>query len=141
MRGSLQFLAVVVIVFFGVGELLGGWYVGLAPQTPLLVYKNTHTTVVTRRVLTEGAFTFGLEGQVRDGAVTLEGIYERPASYQNPGQATLPPRRLFGKRFGPGEEVDVQETLKAGAGVYRVRVTFEEATGVFRVRVLPASGL
>ncbi len=141
MRGSLQLLAVAVVIFFGVGEFLGGWYLGLAPQTPVFVYNNTHTTVVTRRALTEGAFTFSVDGQVRGGTVTVEGLYERPASYQNPGQATLPPRRLFGARFGPGERVKITETLKAGTGVYRVRVTFEEATGLFRVTVPSSSGL
>ena len=140
MRGSIQVLAAAVIIFFGVGEFLGGWYAGVAPGTPVLVYKKTHTTTLTRRVAGD-TFTFSLDGEVRGGAVTVEGLYERPASYQNPGQAALPPRREFGKRFGPGERVNVKETLKAGAGVYRVRVTFEEATGLFHIRVPAASEL
>ena len=140
MRGSFQVLAVAVVIFFGVGEFLGGWYVGVAPQTPVLVYKKTHTTTLTRRV-TGDTFTFDLGGEVRGGTVTVEGLYERPASYQNPGRAALPPRELFNKRFGPGERVRVAETLKAGTGVYRVRVTFEAATGLFHLEVPAASEL
>ena len=140
MRGSLQLLAVVVIIFFGVGEFLGGWYVGVAPQTPVLVYKKTHTATLTRRV-TGDTFTFELDGKVRGGTVTVEGLYERPASYQNPGQAVLPSRGLFKESFGPGEKVRVAETLRAGTGVYRVRVTFEEATGLFHIEVPAASEL
>lgn len=140
MRGLIQFLIFLAIVFFVVGEFFGGWYLGVPPHTPLLVYKKTHTATESRRTTTAQEFPFSFEGQVQQGRVTVEGSFERPDSFQT-GQRGTPERVVFRQEFREGEPIRVSQTMKQGSGVYRVRLIFEDATGTFRLDLPPAGTL
>lgn len=90
MRGLLQFIAFLTVIFFVVGELLGGWFLGVPPQTPVFVYKKSHAANVERRALMASQFTFSVEGEVRRGTVTVEGFYERPPAFRTPASRPCP---------------------------------------------------
>ncbi len=135
MRTLLGWLVVVSIVFFGVGEFAGGWYLGVAPQTPLLVYKKTTAKAVSRRTTMSTAFPFKVSGVLRSGTLTVQGIYERSGSFQNPGAASSPAQAYFVQTFPAGRPVRVDETLRRGAGIYTVRLIFRDATGRISVKV------
>lgn len=42
MKTLLGWIVVLSVIFFGVGEFAGGWYLGVPSQTPLLVYKKNN---------------------------------------------------------------------------------------------------
>lgn len=133
MLAPFRSLVVAAVIFFGVGEFAGGWYLGAPPYTPIFVYKKTTTAVQTRRVRAAEGFAFKLTGRLRGGTVLVEGTYERPASYQNPGLRPLAERPVFRKEYAAGETVELSESLRYGEGTYRVRLNFEAATGTLRL--------
>ena len=137
MAAWLKFAAFLVIVFFGVGEFLGGWYLGVAPQTPMFVYKKDRVTTITRRTVTGQQFPFSVTGNVREGVVTIEATFERPDSIQT-SAARIPENRVYREEFRAGERIDISRVLERGPGFYRVHITFEGATRLFSVDV-PAS--
>lgn len=140
MRGLIQFAIFLVIVFFVVGEFFGGWYLGVPPHTPLLVYKKTHTATEARRTTTAQEFPFSFEGRLRQGRLTIEGSYERPDSFQT-GQRGTAERVVFRQEFREGEPINVAQILKQGSGIYRIRLIFEDATGTFDLELPPAGTL
>lgn len=137
MRGLIQFAVVVAVLFFGVGEWQG-WYLGVPPHTPMILYKKDHVVTVSRRTMTAQSFDFGLEGRLRQGRLTVEAYYERPESFQTgrPGESA---RRVYQETFAAGQSVRVAQTLRQGQGIYRVRLTFEDSSGTLRLR-LPEAG-
>ncbi len=135
MRSLLQFAAFLTIVFFAVGEFLGGWYLGVPPQTPVFLYKKTTTVTVTRRTLLSQQFPFDVEGRLSRGSLVLEGIYERPASFQNSSQQAQAPKVYFTETFEQGERIAVDEVLKRGAGIYTLRFTYNDASGTLHIDV------
>ena len=135
MRTLLGWLVVLAVVFFGVGEFAGGWYLGVPPQTPVLVYKKTTAKTVSRRVQLGDAFPFRVSGVLRSGTLTVQGIYERPASFQNQSAASSPAQVYFTRTFAAGRPIRIDETLQRGVGVYTVRLLFRSATGRLGVAV------
>ena len=135
MKTLLGWLVVVSVIFFGVGEFAGGWYLGVAPQTPVLVYKKTTATAVSRRTALGTTFPFRVGGALRSGTLTVQGIYERPKSFQNQNAPSSPAKVYFVQTFPAGRPIRVDETLQRGAGVYTVRLVFRDATGRISVDV------
>lgn len=131
MRALLQFLGFCFIVFFVVGEFQG-WYVGMATQTPMLVYKMDKAVEVTRDVLYEDQFDFDLRGKVNDGTVRVEAFFEIPPSFQA-GTAGKAPKKVFDEEFSTGQEIQLDKILKSGKGRYTVRILYEDVTGIFRM--------
>jgi len=140
MRGLLSFILLLTAVFFVVGEFFGGWYLGLPPHTPVLVYKKTHTAELSRRTTTAQQFAFGVEGSLSRGTVMIEASFEQLASFQT-GQAGRPERVVFRAEFGAGQRITVNETLRQGQGVYRIILIFNDATGTLRLTLPPAGTL
>jgi len=141
MRGLIQFVIFLAIVFFVVGEFLGGWYLGVIPQTPAYVYKKTHTASVKRQAIQADEFPFTVKGKLSKGSVTVEGVFERPTSIQNPGRKILPEKVHFTETFLAGQSILISEVLEEGPGLYRVRLRFEGATGSVNIEVPPSSSL
>ena len=137
MRALLQFALFLAAVFFIVGEFLGGWYLGVPPQTPIFLYKKTHTAVVERQTRIASEFPFSVSGSLRQGSVTVEASYERPSSFQDPGRRVLANRVYFSEIFGAGQPIAVSEVLERGEGVYRLVLTFTDASGTLRLDVPP----
>jgi hypothetical protein len=131
MRALLQFLGFCFIVFFVVGEFRG-WYVGMATQTPMLLYKGSQAIEVTRDVLYEDQFDFDLRGKINDGTVRVEAFFEIPPSFQT-GTAGKAPKKVFDEEFGTGQDIQLNEILKSGKGRYTVRILYENVTGIFRM--------
>ncbi len=131
MRALLQFLGFCFIVFFVVGEFQG-WYVGLATQTPMLVYKVDKAVEVSRDVHFEDQFDFDLRGKVSDGVVRVEAFFEIPPSFQA-GTAGKAPKKVFDETFATGQDIQIDKILKSGKGRYTVRILYEDATGIFRM--------
>lgn len=140
MRGLLTFALILVVIFFGVGEWRG-WLLGLPSQTPFLVYKMTTVHTQERRARTASEFTFSLEGRLRRGRLVVEGSYERPGSFQTPGQQAQPERIVFRDEFHAGDPVQVNQRMSQGSGIYRVRMRFDDATGTFRLQLPPGHQL
>jgi hypothetical protein len=128
-----KFIAVAAIIFFGVGEWQG-WYVGLATQTPVLVYKKDYTHTHTRQTTHAESYEFTLSGRLRQGNLIVEASYERPPSVQTSRQGE-PERRVFRQEFRAGEPIVLSENLRNGAGIYRIRLIFDDATGSLRLKV------
>ena len=135
MRGLIQFAVFLAIVFFVVGEFLGGWYVGVPPQTAMYVYKKTTTATVTRRTLTSKEFPFSIEGRLDRGTLTVEGIFERPSSFQDGTIKPLAPKVYFTETFSEGERINISKVLKQGAGIYTLRFIYNDASGTVRIDV------
>lgn len=135
MSGWIKFLALLTIVFFGVGEFAGGWHLGIPPQTPILVYKKSATNEVKRRTIMSLEFPFTVRGSLQRGSLTIEGVYERPESFQDQSVQPLPPQVFFKQTFEAGQPIRLSEVMKQGRGIYTVRLTFEDATGTVRVHV------
>lgn len=133
MSGFVKWLAFLTILFFGVGEFAGGWYLGVPPQTPIVVYKKTTSKQFSRRTTLSQAFPFQLDGTLESGTLTVEGIYERPTSFQSPSTKPLAAKQYFSETFQAGSAVHLSETMKRGAGIYTVRLIFENATGKFNL--------
>lgn len=138
MRGLLQFLVFLAIVFFVVGEFFGGWYLGVPPQTPMFLYKKDHTVTRSRRTTTAESFTFSLNGKVRRGTVTVEGYFQKPSSFQS-GTEAGPRRKVFEEVYLVGQTINLIETMEEGQGVYEVRMIYDDATGLFTLE-LPEAG-
>ena len=135
MSAWIKWLAFFTILFFGVGEFAGGWYVGVPPQTPIMVYKKTTSKLLTRRTWLGKEFSFKLEGRLESGTLTVEGIYERPTSFQNSGTKPLAAKVYFTETYAAGRPIHLDEHLKKGAGIYTLRLTFKDATGKLAVDV------
>ena len=141
MRTLLGWLVVLAVVFFGVGEFAGGWYLGVASQTPVLVYKKTVAKAVTRRAQSATELPFEVNGVLQSGTLTVQGIYERPESFQNPDAASSAAQVYFTQTFPAGRPIHISETLRQGAGIYTVRLIFRDATGRLSVAVPNNSAL
>ena len=135
MRNLIVWPIVLALVFFGVGEFAGGWYLGVAPQTPVLIYKKTTSRTVSRSTATEASFPFKVDGSLSRGTLTVEGSYELPASFQNPGARPIAAQVFFTETFSAGTPIHVDQTLQNGVGDYTVRLIFTDATGRLRVEV------
>ena len=133
MRSFLQFAVFMAVVFFVVGEFLGGWYLGVPPQTPVFLYKKTTTATLTRRALLGQQFPFAVEGRLSRGTLLVEGVYERPESFQNQSQQVKAPKVYFTETFNEGERIALNEVLKQGPGVYTLRFTYDDASGTLRI--------
>jgi len=70
----------------------------------------------------------------------IEASFEQLASFQT-GQAGRPERVVFRAEFGAGQRITVNETLRQGQGVYRIRLIFNDATGTLRLTLPPAGTL
>src|SRR5690554_4229476 len=125
MRQLLGFAVVVAIVFFAVGEWRG-WYLGVAGQTPVFVYKMDHVAEIRRRTMTLDHLPVEISGEVRAGSVRVTVIYQRPASFQT-GAAALPPQTVLERSFGTGQELDIDELVQEGQGDYTIRMEFDQA--------------
>lgn len=137
MRPLLQFFGFCFIVFFAVGELQG-WYVGVAPQTPMFLYKQDQTVNVKHDVELDKGLTFDLEGQVRHGKVRVEAYFEVPPSFQQGTQGKAA-RLVFEEEFSTGQHISLEETLNNGRGRYTVRIIYRDAIGIFKLG-LPEGG-
>lgn len=133
MRDFIVFVLIAAAVFFGFGEWQG-WYIGIAGQTPIFVYKRDYTATVSRRTVSRTDFPFSVTGTVRHGTVRVQGYYEQPQSFQT-GRAGQPERLVFEQEFSQGQRINISEIMNRGQGIYRVRLVFDNATGTFRIRV------
>jgi hypothetical protein len=136
MREILVFLMIGVVVFFGVGEWRG-WFLGVPAQTPVYVYKKDHVALATRRTINSESLPFEASGKVQRGNVKLEVLYELTASFQNRTKGA-PERILLERVYTKGQTIAINELFEAGKGIYRVRLTFSDATGLFSLK-LPTS--
>ena len=132
MRDTLVFILILVAVFIGVGEWRG-WYVGVPGSTPVFLYQKDHRAVTEVRTVTRSDMPIEVSGRVRRGSVTLQVTYERPASFQTGGGA-LPERTVFEQTYRTGQTIAYRETVAEGRGVYRVVMTYADASGTFRFR-------
>ena len=139
MRDLLVFCIVLGVVFFGVGEWRG-WYLGIASQTPLYVYKKDFVAEATRRTINSDHLPLVVSGNVQQGNVTVAVYYERPFSYQT-GRQPLPESKVFERNYARGERIALDETLSEGQGIYRVQLQFDDSTGLFRIRLPTAAEL
>lgn len=139
MRDFLGFLVFGLIVFFVVGETVG-WNVGIAGQTPVLVYKRDGSALASRRTVMSSGVPVTVEGRVRDGDVVLRVVYEDTGSFQT-NRAGEPPELVFEETYRRGQRIAVDEVFEEGRGIYRVELTFRAATGVFRVGLPDGSEL
>lgn len=136
MRQFIGFLVVVAIIFFAVGEWRGV-YLGILGQTPIVAYKSDATTESSRRTINRDSLPVNFTGQVRNGSLTVQIVFERPVSFQT-GAAAIPPQVVFERTYRKGERVALNELVQEGTGEYTVRLILEEATGLFRLS-LPAA--
>lgn len=139
MRDFLGFLVFGLIVFFVVGETVG-WNVGIAGQTPVLVYKRDGSSLASRRTVMGSGVPVTVEGRVRDGDVVLRVVYEDTGSFQT-NRGGEPPELVFEETYRRGQRIAVDEVFEEGRGLYRVELTFRAATGVFRVGLPDGSEL
>jgi hypothetical protein len=126
-----KLILIPAVIFFGVGEWQG-WYVGAAPHTPIFVYKKDYTH--TRQTTHAESYEFTLSGRLRQGSLIVEASYERPPSVQTSRQGE-PERCVFRQEFRAGEPIVLSENLRNGAGIYRIRLIFDDATGSLRLKV------
>ncbi len=139
MRDFVVFVVLLTVVFFGVGEWRG-WYLGVPAQTPIFVYKKDHAAQTTRRTINRDDLPLTLSGKVSRGEVDVEVIFEQPESFQT-GATARPPRTLFEQTYRQGQRIAITEDLDAGRGIYRVVLTFHDATGLFRLGLPTSSEL
>src|SRR5690606_13356452 len=102
-RDFLGFLVILAVIFFVVGEI-SGWYLGVAAQTPTVVYKKDFTADTTRRTVMREDMPVAFTGQVRRGTVTVRVYYERSESFQT-GQQGQARTVLFERAFRAGERI------------------------------------
>ena len=133
MRPLLQFFGFCFIVFFIVGEFQG-WYLGFAPNTPMLLYKQDYNTNVVRDVRFGDELPLELSGKVRNGSVRVEAYFEIPSSFQQGTQGTQP-RLVFEQDFLAGQQINIKEALDRGRGRYTVRILYRDATGIFELNL------
>jgi len=140
-RGLIQFAIFIAAIFFIVGNFFGGWYLGILPQTQAFLYKKTYTATVTRRAISRSDLPFTIKGKLSDGSVTLQAIYEKPTSFQNPNRKAIAPKVYFEETFEANQPILISEELELGQGVYRIRLQFTDATGRIEVEVPPRNGM
>lgn len=133
MRDLLGFLLILAIVFFVVGETRG-WYLGVPSQTPIFVYKKDHAATTTRRTIMRTDMPVRFTGNVRRGTVTVTVTYERPDSFQT-SQSGQPARVVLERVFTAGQRAFVDEVLAEGGGIYRVTLSFQDASGLFNLQL------
>ncbi len=133
MRDLIGFLLILVIVFFVVGELRG-WYLGVPTQTPIFVYKKDFAATTQRRTILRTDMPLRFTGTVNRGTVAISVTYERPESFQT-GQQAAATRVIFERTFTTGQRAFVDEIFTNGGGIYRVTVTYQDATGLFRLEL------
>lgn len=138
MRGFIIFLVIVAGIFFGVGETRG-WLVGVVGNTPIFAYKTDGSLSATRRLVNADEFTFGVNGEVQKGSVLVFVTYERPQSFQNQSQRSLPESVEYEQAFRKGETINIEETVGKGKGIYKVRLDFTNGSGKFDI-TLPSAG-
>lgn len=139
MRDLFLFCIVLGVAFFGVGEWRG-WYLGVASQTPVYVYKKSHVATASRRTINLDHLPLSVAGDVQKGNVTVAVFFERPFSYQS-GQAARAEEKVFERSFSRGQRIDLNQVLAQGQGIYRVQLQFEDATGLFHVNLPTAAEL
>jgi hypothetical protein len=132
MRDLIVFLLILTGIFFAIGEWRG-WYLGVPNQTPVYVYKKDHYARVPIRTVTRSDMPIAIDGQVRQGTVRVQILFESPASFQT-GAAAVPERVVFEQAFGRGQRVTLDQTFNEGRGIYVIALTFEDASGTFRIR-------
>ena len=130
---------VLAVIFFAVGEWRG-WYLGVASQTPMYVYKKDYVAQATRKTINSDDLPFEVSGNVQQGSVTVAVFYERPFSIQT-GAPALPERKVFEQTYSRGERIDLERVVSEGRGVYRVQLRFDDATGLFRMSLPTAAEL
>ncbi|HLU82364.1 MAG TPA: hypothetical protein VKZ43_03095 [Trueperaceae bacterium] len=131
MRDFLGFLLILAVIFLVVGEI-NGWYIGIASQTPIVVYKKDAAVDTSRRTVTREDMPVRFTGQVRRGTVTVTVSYERSDSFQT-GRQGQSRTVLYERAFRVGERIAIDERFTSGPGVYSVGVNYADATGVFRL--------
>lgn len=139
MRDFLIFVVLVMIAFFAVGETVG-WQIGIAGQTPVLVYKQDGVAAGERRTIRRSDVPITVSGRVRDGSVTVRVIHQDVGSFQT-NREPDPAEVLYEETFGEGRSIALRRDFDAGAGEYRVELHFSGATGLFRVPLPNSSEL
>ena len=135
MRSLIEFSIFLAVIFFGVGEFLGGWFLGIPTHTPVMIYKKDTVSIQTRRTFSATQVPFALEGRLRDGSLLVQGTYERPTSFQNVNQRVIPERIVFEQEFSRGQRIYLRDVMNEGQGVYRILLTFRDATGNFSLEL------
>lgn len=139
MRDFLIFVALVLIVFFAVGETVG-WQVGIPGQTPVYVYGQDGMAAAERRTIRRNEMPISVHGRVRDGSVDVRVLHRDTGSFQT-NRAGGDVEVLYEESFAAGRTIALERTFSEGAGVYRVELRFVGATGLFRVPMPNASEL
>ena len=133
MRDNIIGLVVLIGVFFGIGEWRG-WNIGLAGHTPIFVYKKVAQTRVVRRVRVEKSLPFHLNGQVKNGDLTVKGYFKTAANFETNAREGKE-KLLFKQQFLKGQNINLDKVLKAGKGVYVIELDFHETTGLFNLKI------
>ena len=76
-----------------------------------MIYKKTTSKQVTWRTLLSQEIPFKI-----DGMLTVEGIYERPTSFQDQSVKPLAAKTYFSETFEAGRPIHIDERLKKGLG-------------------------
>lgn len=133
MRGLLTFILVLAVVFFAVGETRG-WYLGVAAQTPIFLYKKDHTADTVRRTVTRTDMPVRFSGDVKRGSVTMQVRYQQPSSFQT-SQAAGAEQVIFEETWRSGQRALIDRVFERGGGVYTVVLTYQDATGLFKLEL------
>jgi hypothetical protein len=127
-----------VAVFIGVGEWRG-WYLGVPGSTPVVVYKMDHRAVSTPHGHADRhADRHGGSGASGHGHGAG---HPRAPRASRPGPSALPERVVFEQVYRAGQRIVLNQTFDEGGGVYRLRVTYADASGTFTFRLPPSSQL
>ncbi len=137
MRDNIIGLIVLTGVFFGIGEWRG-WNIGLAGQTPIFVYKKVAQSRVVRRVRVEDSLPFHLNGQIKNGDLTVKGFFKTAANFETSAREGKE-KLLFKQNFVKGQKIDLEKVLRAGKGIYIIELDFHETTGLFNLKVKKAA--
>ena len=135
----IRFLVVVAVLAFVAGEWWG-FNLGVAGQTPVVAYKADGVSQAVRRTINRDSLPVNISGQVRHGSVTVQVLFERPASFQT-GAAGLPQETVFQRVYNTGERIALNELVEAGTGIYTVVLDFNEGSGLFNVSLPTAAEL
>ena len=131
MRDLIVFLLLLTALFFGVGEWRG-WYLGVPGQTPIFVYKKDFVAEATRQTINTDGLPLTVGGRVRQGSVTVEVLYEQPASFQE-GTGAQRSKQVFEQQYQQGQRIAIDERFEEGKGIYTLKLTFEKASATLRV--------
>ncbi len=133
MRDNIIALLVFLGIFFGIGEWQG-WNIGLAGNTPTLVYKKDAQVRVVRRVRVDDQLPFTFKGNLSDGDLIIKGFFKTAANFEtnaHEGKDKL----IFKEEFHKGDKVNIEHILKSGKGVYVIELNYKEATGFFNLKI------